>query len=137
LPGGGHIERLSSGLEALSLSTNIRQQKNARVQLLSLGMLIIIGYGPAPVAAQDALLGVDVSTAVCGPSTLITIDTATGAGTAIGPITGFPCVSGLAFAPDGTLYGVSDPAFGGTGDLIRIDPITGSATAVGLLGFPR
>jgi hypothetical protein len=32
LPGGGHIERLSSGLEALSMSTNIRQQKNARVQ---------------------------------------------------------------------------------------------------------
>lgn len=26
-PGGGHMERLSSGLEALSVSTNIRQQK--------------------------------------------------------------------------------------------------------------
>jgi hypothetical protein len=108
-----------------------------RMLFLSLGILIIIGYSPAPVSAQGALLGVDVLTAFCGPSTLITIDTTTGAGTAIGPITGFPCVTGLAFAPDGTLYGVSDPAFGGTGDLIRIDPITGSATAVGPVGFPE
>ena len=71
-----------------------------RILFLSLVMLIIIGYGPAPVSAQGALLGVDVSTTFCGPSTLITIDPATGAGTAIGPITGFPCVSGLTFAPD-------------------------------------
>lgn len=54
----------------------------------------------------------------------------TGVATPIGP-TGFADIEGLAFAPDGTLFGVDDA----TDQLVRIDPASGAATAVGPLGF--
>jgi len=89
-----------------------------------------------PSLVKEKLFGVDISSDQGGPSTLVMIDTTTGAGTTIGPIAGFPSVEGLAFSPDGTLFGVSNPGLGGTGELIRIDPATGKAAPVGRIeGF--
>ena len=49
--------------------------------------------------------------------------------TPVGPF-GFDNVSGVAFGPDGTLYGIDDP----TDQLITIDPQTGEGTPVGFTG---
>ena len=51
-----------------------------------------------------------------GRGSLYSEDPATGAATEIGPL-GFSPVLGLAFAPDGTLYGAD-----ATGELLTIDP---------------
>lgn len=64
-------------------------------------------------------------------STLYTIDPATGAATAIGPIEGGGRVIEIAADPAGQLYGVDI-----AGDvLVAIDKATGGAVAVGPLGF--
>jgi hypothetical protein len=68
-----------------------------------------------------------------GPATLYSIDPATGAATAIGPI-GFNRVSGLDFAPNRVLYGVGSDG-GGNAVLITINTTTGAGTLVGPLGF--
>jgi hypothetical protein len=65
---------------------------------------------------------------------LFRIDLATGAATRIGAFgtigtTPIVDVEGLAFAPDGSLYGVSD----GLNVLLRIDTTTARATAIGVL----
>jgi DNA-binding beta-propeller fold protein YncE len=64
---------------------------------------------------------------------LVTINTSTGASTTVGLLgSAGRDTSGLAFAADGTLFGV---ALGPSPDqLIRIDTITGAATAIGPLG---
>ena len=62
---------------------------------------------------------------------LITVDTNAGTGNAVGDI-GFADVDAIAFAPDGTLYGVDAR----TDNLIRIDSNTGAGTVVGPVGFP-
>ena len=68
-----------------------------------------------------------------GFDTLYRIDHATGKATAVGPI-GFNDVEGLAFAADGTLYGVADATAGSgsgvTDLLVRINPQTGAGTLV-------
>jgi len=65
------------------------------------------------------------------PATLYTINPSNGAGTAIGSI-GFANVSAIAFAPNGTLYGI-----GRNGDsdlaLITINTSTGAGTQVALI----
>jgi sugar lactone lactonase YvrE len=58
------------------------------------------------------------------------IDLATGAATLIGPM---PQVNGLAFAPDGRLFGVVDT---GTDSLVTIDPTTAAVTPIGPLNLP-
>jgi hypothetical protein len=74
------------------------------------------------------LYGVDASS-----DELITIDTATGAGTPIGPL-GFGAVTGLAFdSGTQTLYG-ADESFD---QLIAIDTATGAGAAIGSFGFSR
>lgn len=61
---------------------------------------------------------------------LITINTTTGAGTVIAPITGHYLVSGLAFdAETSRLYGC------GEGEIFEIDESTGSTTPAGFSGF--
>lgn len=70
-------------------------------------------------------------------NTLYRLDLATGRATPIGTGIGFNDVEGLAFAPDGTLYGVADGT-AGTGSattdfLIRINTTTGAGTLVGVL----
>ena len=73
-----------------------------------------------------------------GYSDLYRVDMASGQATVVGVI-GFNDVEGLAFAPDGTLFGVVD-ATAGTGGaatdfLIRINPSSGQGTLVGPLGL--
>lgn len=66
---------------------------------------------------------------------LYRIDLATGQATLVGN-TGFVDVEGLAFAPDGTLYGAVDfglPSTAPTDFLLRINTSTGVATPVGQL----
>jgi DNA-binding beta-propeller fold protein YncE len=61
-----------------------------------------------------------------GKDQLVIIDTATGGGTAVGPLSD-DFVPGLAFDPNtDTLYGVN-----GTGKLITMDTATGSSTVIG------
>jgi hypothetical protein len=73
---------------------------------------------------------------VAGFDRLYRVDLGTGQATAVGAI-GFNDVDGLAFAPDGTLYGVADATAGsgsGLSDLlIRINTTTGAGTLVGPL----
>ncbi len=68
---------------------------------------------------------------------LYRLDLATAQATAIGTGLGFNDVEALAFAPDGTLYGVADGTVGSgsglTDFLIRIDTSTGVGTLVGPL----
>ncbi|HLQ39157.1 MAG TPA: hypothetical protein VK348_15210 [Planctomycetota bacterium] len=64
---------------------------------------------------------------------LFTLDPATGTTTRVGP-TGFPAVPGLAFTPDGVLFGTAQVVAQVADGLIRIDPSTGAATAVGPFG---
>jgi len=69
-------------------------------------------------------------------STLYMIDANTGEATPVGG-PGFDGVIGIDFAPDGTLYGITDAS--GTIDLITIDITTGAGTFVQALapGFTR
>ncbi len=63
---------------------------------------------------------------------LITIDTATGLGTAVGPFGGLHEIADLAFDPGtNTLYGVETSH----GEVITIDTTTGQVTAVGTTPF--
>ena len=70
-------------------------------------------------------------------NTLYRLDLATAQATRIGNGIGFNDVEGLAFAPDGALYGVADGTSGSgsaqTDFLIRINPETGVGTLVGSL----
>lgn len=70
------------------------------------------------------------------PSSLYTIDTATGAATLVGA-TGFSHVTGLSFDPTtGILYGhVSDIFNSGATQLITINPQTGAGTLIGTTGI--
>jgi hypothetical protein len=61
---------------------------------------------------------------------LYKIDPSTGGASFIGPI-GFPSVTGLSIAPDGTLYGSCRHPVWGKPLLITIDRMTGAGTAVG------
>lgn len=83
-----------------------------------------------PVAAVAEPVGYAV-----GFDSLYRIDMGTGQATLVGPL-GYIDVEGLAFAPNGELYGVADagavpPANDQTDFLLRIDTATGAATAVG------
>jgi len=83
---------------------------------------------PLAASAGSTLYGATGSGGVL--SVLYTIDKATGAGTAIGPI-GFN-VSGIAFDPTtGILYGLSGNREAGAPELITINPTTGAGTLVG------
>ncbi|GMG85564.1 hypothetical protein LNKW23_47870 [Paralimibaculum aggregatum] len=90
--------------------------------------LTVLSQCSAPQAA--VLYGAD---AVSGE--LLSVDRSTGAATPIGPI-GYANIAGLAFAPDGTLYGVSrSPGTPAVSTLVSIDTVTGAGTAVGVLNF--
>jgi hypothetical protein len=66
------------------------------------------------------------------PSTLATVNIATGAATPVGAPTGIADLMAIEFAPDGTLYGASWR----TNSLYTLDTSTGAATLVGSLGLP-
>ncbi len=85
---------------------------------------------------NGTLYGTEVFNAY-GPSTLVTIDVGNGTLTAIGPL-GVDTVEGIAFAYNGTLYGVSAVGFGNcNGDLLTINPKTGEGTIVGSVGVDQ
>jgi len=66
----------------------------------------------------------------CGASTLYTINPATGAVHAIGPITNGACIIDIAVNSAGEMYGIDLIA----DTLVKIDPATGAGTVVGSLG---
>lgn len=63
---------------------------------------------------------------------LIVVDPTTGAGTPVGPTTGFGPVTEIEFRDDATLFGSTG---GGTASLITIDPATGVPTLIGVHPF--
>lgn len=81
--------------------------------------------------ARDPLSGTIYSASTQG---LITIDPLSGAGSLIG--SGGIMLSGLAFGPDGMLYGARNPfaAEGFSDRLVRVDPATGVQSDVGPFG---
>lgn len=93
---------------------------SSRVRLLAAAWMLAL-----PLAA-----GAQTVAYVSSFNTLYRVDLASGQAAEVGPI-GFDDVEGLAFAPDGTLYGVSD----GAEVLLRIDPANGHGTVVGGLGL--
>ena len=69
------------------------------------------------------------------PSSLYTIDPATGLPTLVGPI-GFDKVGAIEFGADGVLYGGVGSGVTNAGALISINPSTGAGTLIGPTGFP-
>jgi PEP-CTERM motif len=66
------------------------------------------------------------------PSTLARVNLSTGVATPVGAPTGIADLMGIAFAPNGTLYGVSWD----TNSLYTLNTGTGAATLLGSLGMP-
>ena len=66
------------------------------------------------------------------PSTLATVSLVTGLATPVGVPTGIADLMGIAFAPNGTLYGAS----WSTNSLYKLNTSTGVAILVGSLGMP-
>jgi hypothetical protein len=106
-------------------------------------LLLLLFSTTMPAAAGSTLYGAafrDPSTADPLPSTLYTIDPATGTAlTVVGPI-GFDSVSGMAFAPHpqtgaATLYATGLRPSDGVAVLLTINLATGAGTEVGPLGL--
>lgn len=100
----------------------------ARRLLVASGLLLSAAAGAQPFGYASAT---DPDSPL--RDALYRVDLATGAASRIGYI-GFRDVDGLAFHPDGTLYGAADGSAdaGGTSDLlVRIDPANGAGTPVG------
>lgn len=106
------------------------QQLQLRMQSAftgSLGLVLaaagLLMAGRASVARAD-FLGVQFFDNA-SPAQVVRIDSATGAGTAVG-LTGFDRLNSMARSSAGVFYSHSDD----TGDLISINPVTGAGTAV-------
>ena len=100
-------------------------------------VLFLVIFAPSTLYAQ--LYGVSLNgynSSNLGPSSLYSIDPATGAGTLIGDI-GY-AVNAIAVDPtSGTMYASTtswSPTSGGFNGLLIIDPATGAATEVGPFG---
>ena len=97
---------------------------------LVLALTAAVALGTAPALAQP-----DAVTVGVGDQNLYSLDLGTGVATLIGA-TGADDIRAIAFAPDGTLYGVDEHfGAGNVDELVTIDPSTGASTVVGLLGF--
>src|SRR5437868_498601 len=98
-----------------------RNKRGAHMARRILGIAVFLLAFIGGASAQTTLYG-SAFVGAAGPATLFTIDTATGAATAVGPI-GFNRVGALAVSPQGILYGIG---FNGTDSiLIRISPFSG------------
>lgn len=83
---------------------------------------------------DGVLFAVD-SPAACAPSSLWTLDPATGAATLVGP-TGLSSLEGLAWNPGAhVLYAVTSCPPGANATLVRIDRTSGAATPIGDTGL--
>lgn len=92
-------------------------------------LLCVCGLLASAAAAQPFGFSVNSDSRTAGESeidNLYLIDLATGDASRIGPV-GFLDVEGLAFSPDGTLFGADDES----NSLIQINTDTGAAVAVG------
>lgn len=105
-----------------------------RAQAL-VGMALLAVAALAQAAPYGYVVNSD-SVAESGFDALYRVDLASGEATLVGP-TGYADIEGLAFSPEGTLYGVDDA----TGTLVIIDTETGGARPVdnqpGNLGLER
>lgn len=105
------------------------------VMLVLLGGVALAAVALPPKAHADEVTGYAVWADFIvnedkqNTGTLYSIELTTGRATPIGH-TGSSDVKGLAFSPDGTLYGVDETA----DTLLTIDPSTGAGTTVGSLG---
>jgi len=88
--------------------------------------VLALGFLAAAPAAGDILYGIR------GGNILFRLDTNTRIATTVGTVTGFGAIGGLAFAPDGALYGgVTTQGMTASGFLVTISRFSGAATAVG------
>ena len=71
-----------------------------------------------------------------GPSTLYTVDPATGAGTPVGPI-GFWRVGAMDVSADGVIYAIGRNTSTGRSVLLTINPATGAGTQIGETGVEQ
>jgi hypothetical protein len=84
----------------------------------------------APVARAQSLLGNSFD------GVLYDVNVATGAATnprSVG--TGADSLTGIAFSPNGTLYGLTSFVGSPANSLVSIDPVTGASTAIGFTGL--
>ncbi len=127
--GGGQatpFRLLATDASFPSLFYQVEASSGASMLISGTGLRGFVGVrGLAFDPNSNTLYGTDTAT-----TQLLTIDPATGAGTAVGAL-GFGRVEGLAFDPNSnTLYGTDAvPA-----QLLTIDPATGAGTAVGPTG---
>jgi plastocyanin len=98
----------------------------------SIGMTGVVNVLPAPSGFLYGSTGGDNAT---GGGRLWLIDVTNQSASLIGD-TGFDRLGGIAFASNGTLYGVSGGS-ANQGTLMTIDPTNGTATVIGLLSDPN
>jgi len=98
------------------------------------GLTVLVGLLGAWAASAQAIYGTAYSHPGGLETTLYSISPTTGAATPIGAV-GFPQVGSLAFAPNGTLYGIANSNSGerGAAQLLTIDTTTGAGTLVGAI----
>ena len=105
---------------------------------MTLSIIGDLGLNTARAMAFDSAGTLYVASAVSSPSTrsdLYTVNLSTAAKTLVGgPIFSNVIVSGMDFAPDGTLYGVALRGTGADGGLLRINRTTGAGTVLSVLG---
>lgn len=104
-----------------------------RVLFASAAAALFLAVAQQPVSAQQVLYGSTGSGLPGGgdtPSSLYTINPATGASTLVGPI-GFSGVNSIDFNPNtGVLYGIANESFLANSVLITINTQTGAGTLV-------
>ncbi len=128
---GGGVSRDATGDSAAILAVSWDGDLVGVDPVTGAGGLI----GPTGFAELDSLAensGGMLYTAIAD-TMLVTLDPATGAGTA-GPPIGLD-VRGLAFSADDTLYAIADVGPASVDQLYTLDPVTGEADFVGVTGF--
>ena len=109
-------------------------------KLIKSSLLALLAATSASLAAAPVGYSINSDSGSANADNLYRIDLATGSETRIGPVTSYGeiriDVEGLAFAPDGTLYGIDDSSM----TLFPINPNTGNVQTseeVGISGLPR
>jgi hypothetical protein len=95
----------------------------------SVGLYEVNGMAFDAAGTLYAVGAVDLNDLSAGIQSLLTVDTATGVGSIVTTLSPTPnYVEGIAFAGDGTLYGVDTTS---SSRLVSIDPATGNVTDIG------
>ncbi|RMH23581.1 MAG: IPTL-CTERM sorting domain-containing protein [Acidobacteria bacterium] len=95
-------------------------------------ILIVLGAAllALPLAAQEQLYGGIGRGSAINPGALVVIDQTTGIATVLADPIDPGGLTGLAFLPDGRLFGTTIEGFGTTSTLVQLDPDTGALIAV-------